>query len=514
MTQDSILDPVTQQLISNSQRIKVLEAQLASLTSLFISMKRQFGSKKVVKNTVTKSSGKSTGRKRQSQPVSGRQQSLPQQQQDQDQDAFYSAVSKGLKLSRDDNVATIVTKLISFTESSRKQNVELYEEEKKFNDESYEKEKDFRTKFLEAIKTLKVKRKVKPEKKEPQPRDEKGRFIKKESAQEVAKTAEKEVVKDTVKETEKQVAKQTAEKVETLEPAPSVKSIPEVKPPAPPSVSPALEAVKQALPTAAKVAVGVGAATALGSVSAKQESGKGGVETISDGMQGRDPGGVSYGKYQLASNTGTMQAFLASPEGKKFADDFKGLKPGTPEFSAVYRNIAKNKREEFEKAQQDFIERTHYKPVETYAKMVGLNVDDRGVKEALFSQSVQHGLAGNKKIIDAAKLKLGDERDPAKEIQALYESRANYVSSLHLKDEKGILGRYKREVVDALTFVGKNDTGSKLNDVSNNNKDLKGVRAGTNVVVDNTTTTVNTTNRKEEIVIMPPTTDIKPIHME
>ena len=66
----------------------------------------------------------------------------------------------------------------------------------------------------------------------------------------------------------------------------------------------------------------------LGDVSAKYESGNGGAKTISSGTG--DPGGVSYGSYQLASKTGTLEAFLKASGYNK---DFAGLTPGTSLFN-------------------------------------------------------------------------------------------------------------------------------------------------------------------------------------
>ncbi|QZE59710.1 hypothetical protein pEaSNUABM39_00130 [Erwinia phage pEa_SNUABM_39] len=139
----------------------------------------------------------------------------------------------------------------------------------------------------------------------------------------------------------------------------------------------------------------------LGSVSEQFESGGRGVGTVSTG-QG-DAGGVSYGKHQLATNNGSMMNFLNSPEGKPFLQRFGGLAPGTAQFNSVYKDVASNNSAEFDKAQSDYITRTHYAPLA--AKMqneVGVDLTKRGagVKELMYSTAVQYG-AGTSVISNA-----------------------------------------------------------------------------------------------------------------
>jgi hypothetical protein len=189
-------------------------------------------------------------------------------------------------------------------------------------------------------------------------------------------------------------------------------------------------------------------AEGLGAISGKYESGKTGVATISGGMGGKDPGGVSYGKYQLSSkNGGTMALFLKSPEGKPFAQFFQGMEPGTKEFSAAYKKVVEQQGQAFEKAQHDFIERTHYKPVEGMASKLGFDTSNRGVQEALFSQSVQHGQKGNKQILENAAKIAGPNATAEQQVQAIYKARGDYVKGLSMDEgvKKGVLSRYEKE---------------------------------------------------------------------
>ena len=131
----------------------------------------------------------------------------------------------------------------------------------------------------------------------------------------------------------------------------------------------------------------------IGSITGQFETGKygssasHGVETISSGK--RDPGGVSYGRHQLSSKKGTMADFMKSKEAEPFQQQFSGLKPGTAKFSSVYARVAKQNPEAFDKAQHEFLARTHYTPFLKSAAKLGYNVEDPRVQEAIWGGGVQ-----------------------------------------------------------------------------------------------------------------------------
>ncbi|HXC41667.1 MAG TPA: hypothetical protein VN667_22255 [Burkholderiales bacterium] len=182
------------------------------------------------------------------------------------------------------------------------------------------------------------------------------------------------------------------------------------------------------------------------------------VSSVSSGTMGDgepDRGGVSYGQYQLSSKDG-MPAFLASPEGAPYAKGFadpttgKPLMPGTLDFTRRYLEAAKSDPTGFAKAQKDFMVRSHYQPVADYAASLGFSTADRGVQEALFSQSVQSRNTGNKIIMNNA---LRDnpnlpQMTPEDQVQALYRARAEYVKPF-VSNSAGA-GRYASEMPDAV----------------------------------------------------------------
>lgn len=134
----------------------------------------------------------------------------------------------------------------------------------------------------------------------------------------------------------------------------------------------------------------------LGQTSKLFESGKGGAGTVSSGKG--DLGGASYGTYQLSSSQGTLQQFLKS---SKYDDQFAGLQPGTPEFNAKWKDVAKADPE-FGNAQHDFIKQTHFDPQMAKLAKGGIDLSGRGaaVQDAVWSTSVQFG--GKSSLIEKA----------------------------------------------------------------------------------------------------------------
>lgn len=129
---------------------------------------------------------------------------------------------------------------------------------------------------------------------------------------------------------------------------------------------------------------------ALGQTSKIFESGKGGAGTVSTGKG--DHGGASYGTYQLSSSKGRVQEFLRD---SKYGAQFAGLKPGSPEFNAKWKEVAKNDPA-FGDEQHDFIKRTHYDKAMQSLTKSGIDLSGKGaaVQDAVWSSSVHLGPEG------------------------------------------------------------------------------------------------------------------------
>jgi len=170
----------------------------------------------------------------------------------------------------------------------------------------------------------------------------------------------------------------------------------------------------------------------LGGLSERFESGGRGPGTVSGGAG--DPGGVSYGTYQLSSRTGTAARFIET-EGVAWADRFGGVAPGSAAFSRVWRDVAENESEQFGAAQHAFIERTHYQPaVRAVFAETGFDLASRhaAVRDAVWSVAVQHGRAAKilvDAVIAAKETALSDD-GPAFDralLDAIYAKRGDYV---------------------------------------------------------------------------------------
>lgn len=211
--------------------------------------------------------------------------------------------------------------------------------------------------------------------------------------------------------------------------------------------------------TVARVAAWAG----LGSTSAKYESGSRGVHAISSGKG--DPGGASYGKYQLASKTGTLQRYLKD---SGYGSQFAGMQPGSKEFNAKWKELANNDPK-FGETQHEFIKKTHFDPAAAHAGKLGFNMQNKGVQDAVWSASVQHG--GVKKLLSqAAKTPGWDKMTDEQKLQRLYQVRTEYATSAMARNGasqsqiEGVRSRYTREVNDVTALSkqgGSMTTGSQ-----------------------------------------------------
>ncbi|EHQ26892.1 VgrG-related protein [Mucilaginibacter paludis] len=189
----------------------------------------------------------------------------------------------------------------------------------------------------------------------------------------------------------------------------------------------------------------------LGGLSEKYETGGRGPGTVSSGNN--DPGGVSYGSYQLKSRDnngkigGRVKEFLESSQGAKWKDKFEGLTPGSKEFSDKWKRIATDNSDEFKQAQFDFVKRTHYDVTQSrLLDRLGLDLNLRSdtLRDVVWSTSVQHG--PNTRIIDNALAGKDLSKLSDKEIiQDIYKQRAD--------EHPAYEARYSDEESDALNSL-------------------------------------------------------------
>ncbi|WP_415714569.1 hypothetical protein [Maridesulfovibrio sp.] len=200
-----------------------------------------------------------------------------------------------------------------------------------------------------------------------------------------------------------------------------------------------------------------------GDLSAKFESGSKGVSSI-----GYDRvGGTSYGKYQIASKTGTMDKFIQFLKDKapEIANKLLGAGPAdtgskTGAMPDLWKKIADADPTGFEKLQHDFIQGSHYDPA---AKMIlektGIDMNSlpAPVREVLWSTSVQHGPTGASRLIAKAIDKLAASAEskgfPADLVKEIYGERKSQFSSSTERVQASVANRFKQEQSIVLSML-------------------------------------------------------------
>ncbi len=188
-----------------------------------------------------------------------------------------------------------------------------------------------------------------------------------------------------------------------------------------------------------------------GLISAHFESGdKGSIDAI-----GYDPvGGTSYGIYQISSKQGSMDEFIRFLEKVKpeWARRLKNAGPANTgstkgSFPKVWKAIAKEDPEEFEKLQHEFIRIKYFEPLCNYLNnklRLDIKSTHPAIQEAIWSTVVQHGVKGAGRIIEQAYLKSGKKLSE-KFIKNLYTLRASRFGSSSSKIRQSVLNRFEME---------------------------------------------------------------------
>ena len=219
------------------------------------------------------------------------------------------------------------------------------------------------------------------------------------------------------------------------------------------------------VPNPAAGALGKALADTLGQLSAKYETGGRGPGTVSTGAG--DPGGVSYGSYQMATKMGTVSRFVTQA-GFRWASNFSNLAAGTASFTAMWKKIAAEETDAFQAAQHEFIKKTHYDLLA--AKILtddslDVNSRSRAVQDAVWSTAVQHG--GATPIVHRACGNVNcPKTDPKYDellIRAIYAERGRkkpdgnlaYFSRSSPNVQAGVSNRFKNELQDALAMLAK-----------------------------------------------------------
>lgn len=201
----------------------------------------------------------------------------------------------------------------------------------------------------------------------------------------------------------------------------------------------------------------------LGALSAQFESGRAGVSAIGYDRNG----GTSYGKYQIASRPGSMGEFISFLENKapQWAAKLKAAGPANTGSTKgampdVWRSIARQNPEEFEKLQREFIGATHYEPARNkILAQTGMDIDNlpSAVRETLWSTAVQHGAGGAAVIFGRAlkKMNMDDQtvQFAKRLIDTVYDDRKKYFGSSTSAVQASVRNRMNAEKKLALNML-------------------------------------------------------------
>jgi hypothetical protein len=206
--------------------------------------------------------------------------------------------------------------------------------------------------------------------------------------------------------------------------------------------------------SAAQGAAAAGGTSGLGSLAARYESGGKGSEAV-----GYDStGGTSFGKYQIATKTGTMDQFMKFLQ-KDNPEAYERLMAAGPadsgkdgKFAQEWKSLAKDGK--LGDSEHKFIKATHYDKAMTGlgdATLQEMISKSGALQEVMWSTSVQHGAGGAKKIFESAFQKGMSEEEL---IKAVYASRAKKFGSSTAQVQASVQSRFVDEQSRALAMVG------------------------------------------------------------
>ena len=195
----------------------------------------------------------------------------------------------------------------------------------------------------------------------------------------------------------------------------------------------------------------------LGSLSEKYES-NGNPGIISGGIG--DPGGKSYGAWQLASNVGSVDNFLIWLKTSKIEFyntlmEAKIADLGTfgTTFDSAWKSLASNHYDEFYGLQRVYIKANYYDLIVKKLKSSGIDYTSRlnsiAIRNMLWSLSVQHGATGGFNIANIYKT-INVDKDF---INSIYDERSKvdiYFKGSSDAVKQSVKDRFTQEKADSI----------------------------------------------------------------
>ena len=183
----------------------------------------------------------------------------------------------------------------------------------------------------------------------------------------------------------------------------------------------------------------------LGGMSAQFESGGRGSSAV-----GWDStGGTSYGKYQIATKTGTMKRFMdflqsTNPQAYQALAQAGPADAGkTGKFAQVWQQLAKDGT--LGTSEYDFIKKTHYDVGVAglrNSNLKGMLGSSKALQEVMWSTAVQHGGGGASSIFNDV---YQDGMSEADLIKAIYAKRSTKFGSSTAEVRASVINRFGRE---------------------------------------------------------------------
>ncbi len=174
-----------------------------------------------------------------------------------------------------------------------------------------------------------------------------------------------------------------------------------------------------------------------------------------------DPGGPSYGAYQIATKPGSMNNFLnqlqttdpASYQALQAAGGNTAAMAGDPAFAQAWQDQAAN-NPQFAADQNGFIQSAYYDPASSkILANTGLDISQQslGVQQAIYSYAVQSGPTGAANGVTAALQGLDTSQMSQQDIiNAIYDQRATNMANTSSLNTSIINNRLAPERQDAL----------------------------------------------------------------
>lgn len=178
-------------------------------------------------------------------------------------------------------------------------------------------------------------------------------------------------------------------------------------------------------------------------------------------------GGTSYGQFQIASKTGTMDSFIRFLDDKApdIASQLKGVGPAntggkTGRMPRAWKTVAAQDPKRFEALQHEFIRVTNYTPAaKSIVLTTGVDVTKRSyaLREVLWSTAVQHGPSGAERIftqaIDKASQQVASQDFDKSVIEEVYRIRGRKFFRHTKRVREAVQSRFEDEKTTALALL-------------------------------------------------------------